>query len=202
VNGAWFEKHTISRTPFRRCRGRFLYILDNKEFMSKKKKKTRNHKLVKKLSRKFERMDTTFVDANVFLDAMLDSEAKALKFFSGFNNNRKLAVTSTHAIGEVVRKVYAIAHEESGKDGAEYQLDKTIAAFRLLIDSANIKIENFDDKTKELVARVMGEDTRIRYKDALHVALGHQLSCKRFCTSDTGINTTTLKRFGMKRISP
>lgn len=168
--------------------------------MGQKHKKTRNYKLDKMKQRQMDNMRATFVDADIFLDAILDESSKGLKFFSSFRGNRKIVITSTHAIGEVVKRVYKFAQEQSKQPDSEYKIDKTIEVFKQLIDSTNIQIENFDDKTKELIGKVMDKDSRIKFKDVIHVALAYQLTCDSFCTFDTGIGKETLREFGMHRI--
>lgn len=166
--------------------------------MSKKKKKTKRYKINKKQKKKSDNVKSTFVDANVFLDAILYESSRGLGFFSSFKAPNKVIITSTHAMGEVVRRIYRLAQEESGN--SEYDINKTIMALKSLLDAINIKIENFGDKTSELTNNVMDEDTRIKFKDALHVALAYELTCSHFCTLDEGISKGTLKKFGMSLV--
>ena len=46
-----------------------------------------------------------FVDANVIYDAIIDANSKSLNFFTGFRVRTRALVTSTHAVGEVLRNL-------------------------------------------------------------------------------------------------
>jgi len=162
-----------------------------------KKHKSKHYKSGKKQQRKIDKMQATFVDANVFLDTLLDETSRSLMFFSSFKGRTRMVITSTHAIGEVVRRVYRMAQEESGRAGSGYKIEKTIEAFKELLDETNMQIENFSDGTYNQVRRIMEEDGRLKFKDALHIALAHEFKCNKFCTLDRGIDETTLKKFGM-----
>jgi predicted nucleic acid-binding protein len=165
------------------------------------KNKKGNYKIEKKKQKKINNLPCTFVDADIFLNAILqEKDERGLKFFSSFKGPNKMIITSTHAIGEVVKRVYRLAQEEARDPKSEYKIEKTIEAFKNILDESNIQIENFDGKTLDLIRRVMEFDSRIQFKDAIHVAIAYQLRCNKFCTFDTGISKQTLREFEMSYV--
>lgn len=142
-------------------------------------------------------MELVFVDANVILEAIMDENSMSFEYFARFRGKSRAVITSTHAIGEVVRFLYRKA---KGKD--DLTIDKPIRAFRRLLDLTNIDIENVTRHTLALVNAVIEEDQRIAFKDAIHVAIAHENQCTKFTTLDAGIGEITLKKFGLKLESP
>ena len=84
----------------------------------------------------------------------------------------------------------------------DFQLEKSLDAFRKLFSITNITIENLGDRTFELVENVKEEDTRIKFKDAIHIAVAFETGCSAFVTMDTGIGRETLGKFGLRRDAP
>lgn len=138
-----------------------------------------------------------FVDANVIYEAIIDANSKSLDFFTGFRVRTRALVTSTHAIGEVLRNLY--------KDiavGEDFQLEKSMESLRKLLSITNITVENLSERTFELVKNIKEEDTRIKFKDAIHVAVAFETGCSTFVTMGTGIGRETLKKFGLRLDTP
>ncbi|GEM_PF-3428279 len=163
--------------------------------MSKRNRKRRKAELASRKRSEINLMQGTFVDANVFLDAILGESSKGLEFFKSLRGNAQKVVTSTHAIGEVVKKLHQIAREEKPEPDSDYNVEKHIQAFKGLLDITNIEIVNFSDKTYELIGKVHSEDSRIKFKDSIHVALAYETACSKFATLDKGINAATLRKF-------
>ncbi len=142
-------------------------------------------------------MELAFVDANVIIDAVTDENSFSFEYFARFRGKSRAIMTSTHAIGEAVNFLYRSA---KGKD--DFTIDKSIRAFKRILDLTNLEIENVTGKTLALIHSVMEEDSRIMFKDAIHVAVASEHRCTKFATLDTGIGRVTLKKFGLKLENP
>lgn len=142
-------------------------------------------------------MGLVFVDANVIIDAVTDENSLSFEYFTRFRGKSRAIITSTHAIGEAVKFLY-----RSAKDKEDFTVDKSIHAFKRILDLTNLGIENVTGKTLELIHSVMEEDSRIMFKDAIHVAVANEHHCTKFATLDTGIGQVTLKKFGLRLENP
>ncbi len=142
-------------------------------------------------------MELAFVDANVILEAVIEENSCGFEYFARFRGKSRVLITSTHAIGEVVRFLY-----RSAKRKDDFTIDKSILAFRRLLDLTNIEIENVTGKTLSIIYAVIEEDSRIMFKDAIHVAIAHEHKCTSFTTLDTGIGRLTLKKFRLRLENP
>ena len=142
-------------------------------------------------------MELVFVDANVILEAVLDENSASFEYFTRFRGKSRAIITSTHAIGEVVRFLY---RKSKGQDN--FVIDKLIDAFRKLLGKTNLEIENVSGKTLQLVLAIIEENSRIAFKDAIHVAIAQECQCTKFTTLDSGIDRITLKKLGLKLEKP
>ncbi len=142
-------------------------------------------------------MELAFVDANVIIDAVADENSPSFEYFARFRGKSRAIITSTHAIGEAVNFLY-----RSAKSKDDMAIDRAVEAFKKLFDLTNIEIKNVTARTLELINSVMEEDSRIMFKDAIHVAVASENRCVKFATLDTGIGRVTLKKFGLKLENP
>ncbi len=142
-------------------------------------------------------MELAFVDANVIFEAVTEQDSWSFEYFARFRGKSRAIITSTHAIGEAVKVLYASAKEKD-----EFTVDQSVHAFKRLLDLTNIEIVNVTERTLGLIRAVMEVDSRIMFKDAIHVAVAHENHCAKFTTLDAGIGAVTLKKFGLKLENP
>ena len=139
-------------------------------------------------------MSSDFVDASTIYEAITNENSKSLDYlYNNYRGTTKILITSTHAIGEVIRRLYLTKQEYP-----DFNIDKIAIAFQDFLDSVNLQIENVTDKTLKFANDVIEKDSRTKFKDALHVAIAYECYCNKFITLDTGFNKQTLKDFNLK----
>lgn len=167
---------------------------------NRKRESKRKKEIAKRKVSKLTTMQSTFIDADVFIQATVNEKSSSFKFFKSFRGKTQKVVTSTQVIGEVVKFFYRIAREE--KNNSEYNIEDSIEVFRWILDTINISIKNFSDKTYEYIERIHAADERAQFKDAINVAVAYEERCNKFCTFDKGITSKLLKSFNITRITP
>jgi len=169
--------------------------------MSKKNLRKRKEELFRRKQGALDSMQSTFVDADVLINAITNENSSSFKFFESFRGKNRKILTSTHSIGEVVKFLYRIAGEE--KHNPDYDINGSILAFKGLLDITNIEIVNFSENSGSILdEKVLVAGDRLEFKDALNVALAYENGCHSFCTFDKGITEETLRILGMKRLEP
>ena len=137
-----------------------------------------------------------FIDANIFLEALIDEQSEWLDFLRAFRSSQKIAVTSTHAIGEVFRKLLSLE-----KDNSYFKSKESILAFYELLEKSGILIQNFSNNCFEIIKIITEYDKRLEFKDTLHLASAVDNSAVCFCSLDKGFSEQTVKKFRMKKVS-
>ncbi|MFA4855656.1 MAG: type II toxin-antitoxin system VapC family toxin [archaeon] len=165
--------------------------------MSKGNRDRKHHKMLVKEERHKEKQTLYFIDANVFVEVLLEQPRaeECLNFLSGFIGKQRAAITCCYSIGEVIQKIYDVAMAEK-----EFNPEKSLLALNKLLASNKIEIYGGDDGTYGIIGEIMDSDNRCGFKDAINIAIAHQFGCACFCTTDSNISAQTLQEFGMKKI--
>ena len=80
----------------------------------------------------FSFMELVFVDANVIIDAVTDENSLSFEYFTKFRGKSRAMLTSTHAIGEVVKFLYKSAKGEEDDFTVDNSIHKPNAGRHLL----------------------------------------------------------------------
>ncbi len=165
--------------------------------MTDKHRYQKHNKLRKKRDRIIEKQQLHFIDADVFIGTLLAERKKKTcdDLLYSFRGKQRKSLTSTHAIGEVVKRIHT-----AQMDNSLVKTGPLMNALNFIISTFEIEIYNVDNKTLELVKKAVKSDTVCGFKDAINIAVGYQYGCVCFHTTDKNISPRTLKEFEMKRM--
>jgi len=157
---------------------------------------SKHNKSRKKIERQMDKQQLHFLDAGIFIGTLFVEKRKkdCDDLLYSFKSKQRQCLTSTHSIGEVIKKIYTAKLENP-----KVKTAPLMKALDFIISAFEIEIYNVNDDTLELVKKAMASDKVCGFKDCINIALSYQYGCVCFHTTDGNISPQTLHEFEMKK---
>lgn len=150
------------------------------------------------LLKRLENKKRYFLDATIILEILFNQPRKEewLDFLSQFKGKGKIGVLSNFTLGEIIRNIYYF----EAKFYEEYDTELGMKTLDELITEYELAIETLDIESDKIAHEIMNYDDRVHFEDSLNIGFAKSIGCTFFCSIDSGISSTTLHKFELKKI--